>query len=32
MDKTKKTDKYYDYGRFIELNDLDIKEIIENLG
>lgn len=32
MDKTKNTDKYYDYGRFIELNDLNPKEIIENLG
>lgn len=31
MDKQENNEKYYDYGRFIDLNGLDPKEIIENI-
>ncbi len=31
MSTVKKEEKYYDYGRTIDLDGLDIKEILENL-
>lgn len=31
MSKDNNEKKYYDYGRFIDLNGLDFKEILENL-
>lgn len=31
MNTEKKEEKYYDFGRIIDLDGLDIKEILENL-